>query len=412
MSQSTIDHCQLTPADWNDLLPEQIPQWQVINQAYIALSDPYTNALDGGTFPANMGQQIRTLIPGRPVMNQSYTRPAFSPWLNNACGVSGPIAQPSNNAYETTPAYMTGRSELLCVAQTYDQVLQTLGIYIDTMKKGLYELNLIDARINYHDLSGLKFVANTAGNIGTLLTGDFLSISTPYNWGYGLPNAYMSWQALLAIMNEMRNRVRDIELWPGSADGMFAGIFSYEQIEIFRNTGDIKSDVQSAIKGSYDDAKKAEWRYSWIEYPYRGIQFGIDQQPLRFNAINADGSPAFIDPYITEPATFGYNNVVNPNWQIALYEIGFLLTKNTLRKLVPEDYTGEAQAVFPHQFWNGELHWINNKDMGCNPRGEFGYFDYMFVRAYQPLRTWGICAIAYQRCQTDIGLQTCAKETS
>jgi len=405
---SDINNCILTPAEYNSLLPEQIPQYLIENVQYVALNDPFSGVVDGGTFPANEGEQVRTLVQSRPVMNQSLVRPAFYPWLNNACGTSGPIAQPGNTLFTTTPEYLEGESELLCLSETYDKVRDTLMQYIDTMKKGLFEINRDDTRINLHDLSGMKFVALQNQPLAQMLTGGLNVVGAPYNFANGLPNAYMSWEALLAIMNYIRTVIRNVEYWPGMSGGMFSGICSMEQLEIFRNNAELRQEQLAAIKGSYDDAKDAYWEYAWQKYPYRGIQFGIDEQPLRYNAVNSDNTPAFIDPLIVQQTTFGEQMVTNPNWDDALYEVMFLFTKWPFRKLVPENYTGEGKVVFSPQFFNGELQWVNNPDMGCNRRGDLGQFLYRYVRAWQPVRPHGVVAITYQRCQSSLSLFGCS----
>ena len=406
-----INTCFVTPAQYATFLPEQIAQYHVESQEYVALKDPYSGVVDGGTFPSYQGAEVRTLVTGRPVMNQSQTRPSFMPWVNAGCNSCGPVSLPGNVVYTSTPQYLNGESEFMCLSEVYVKVRDTMMGYIENMKKGVFELNRNDTRIALHDLAGISFVARQFEGIGTLLQGGLNDVATPYNFSLGLPNANMSWEGLIAIMDYQRTVIRNLEYFPG---GMFGGICSADQLEIFRNGAQLRTEQLAAIKGGGDQAgaQEAYWQYSWQEYAYRGVKFTWDEQPLRFNTIDLYGNPIFIDPEIPDPVSFGDSMTTNPAWLSALYEVMLLVTNNTLRKLIPENFTGEDGVVFKPQFWTGELKWINNPDMRDNKLGNMGLFFYQYVRAWEPVKPHGIVKIAYLRCQSNLNLLGCSNYPS
>ncbi len=160
-------------------------------------------------------------------------------------------------------------------------------------------------------------------------------------------------------------------------------------------------------KASQDVLKK----YAFIEYPYRGIKLGIDQQPLRFNTVNGDGFPVLIEPLVRTVTDYGVENATNPAWVNALYEVGFLLSKGTFKRLVPERFVGEGSMKFDPQFIMGELDWHYVKDNVCNVWGDFGFHKYQIVRAFQARRPHGVVPVLYKRCTEDLGLTTCTALT-
>ena len=59
-------------------------------------------------------------------------------------------------------------------------------------------------------------------------------------------------------------------------------IGSQSQLNVFRDELNVHQDLQYLTTGRYEIGNESITGYSW-EGPYRGIAFGIDQQPLRFN---------------------------------------------------------------------------------------------------------------------------------
>ncbi len=183
---------------------------------------------------------------------------------------------------------------------------------------------------------------------------------------------------------------------------------------MLRNEAGVKADLLALTTGNVTAVQDVLQKYAFIDLPYRGIKLAIDQQPLRFNTVDANGNPVYIEPLIRTVTDYGVENLSNPAWQAARYEVGFLVSKGSFRRLVPERFVGEGSFRFEPQFVMGELQWTNFRDNVCNVWGDFGYHIYQIVRAFQARRPHGVIPVAYKRCSQDLGLsdQTCGTLTT
>ena len=405
--------CNLSIDQWNDLLPQQNPIIKLNAAQYIALTDPYSNMFMGGTFDSGEGENIVSLAPTNPVLNQSLITPALQDWVLNSCGEIGPSADWGSTQFTTLPQWYSGKSPQVCVSVAYPKVEDNYTRAVDTMKMGIGELKRSDARYQMLTNSGLKFIATTSSNIGLNLAGGENDVKTPFPFGLvGYPTSYLTWKMLLSIMDYVRFQIRMVEYFPGMADGMFTFIGGPETIEILRNDGGLNSDMSDAVKGSFKDAKDARWKYAFIEYPYRGVQFGIDAQPLRYNVLDpVTGQPTYIEPRIKQATTYGFTMVANPDWMLAKYEIAILFTKDTFSWLMPKQYQGEDGMKFPAQYYSGETSWVNPLT-DCNPFQNKGRFYWQITRAIQAVRPHGVIGITFQRCQSDLGGANCPNVTT
>jgi hypothetical protein len=203
----------------------------------------------------------------------------------------------------------------------------------------------------------------------------------------------------------MMREVLLVEPWEGKqGEPVMKVIGSHEIIDFLRDDAEVRDDHRYMAAGSYDSGKNAITRYLW-EGPYRGMAFGVDPQPLRFNQMT--GSPAapdFIEPEIAWEVDNAVGSRPSSAWVHAKYEVLLVLGKGSFRKLAPETYTGEGSFRFPAQGISGELMWVNLKDNDKNVWQDFGRHHYQFSRAYKPERPHAVCAVAYARKQTDFGL--------
>lgn len=403
--------CQVFgPEFYNNTLPTQIPQIETSGQEYIRLTDPYSGLVGSGTFPANQGELLRKIVVSPPALQQSQVRPEKQPWIGQGCGLCGPIALPGNTEFQTFPQVTPGRSQFLCLSDTYAKVMSTLSSYVKTMKAGVAEMVRNDTRIQLHDLSGTKFVARQNTSFDSLVTGGLNQVGVQYNFAGGLPNAPMSFKALFELRRYLVEDLRQIELYDNETVRVIVGT---QQLEYIRNNGGLNTDQRDATKGSFARVKDARWQPFWDNVWYRGFSFARDEQPLRFNVVNDDGTPSFIPPQILDNTSYGVLPTVNPDWQNALYEVGVMATDNGFLKVIPNrGYTGEGEARFAPQFYGGEMQWINNKDNQFNPTGNLGYFYYQYIRGFLPERPHGIAWFAYQRCQSDLNLIGCDNSQS
>lgn len=397
--------CGLTASDYSNGIASQVSVLRNDVIRFIALNDPYSNVVEGGTTPNNVGEQIKTLVTSRLVTNQSLTAPVFGA-LSAACGTEGPQSEFGQTEFITSMEVLRGKGPVICVNQARYAVLDAYRIAEQNMKDAIKTVNSADIRNQLLRLSGVKAVLTTgATSLGQVLTGGYNQVSV--NFLGGVPTAPVSYKFLVALSNYMRDNLSP-EFFGDGAGQYFVFIGSSDQIESLRNDTNVKSDLQSFSAGSFSDAKNELMKYAFIDYPYRQIKLAIDQQTLRFNTVNASGFPVFIEPLIRTVTDFGVQNQTNPAWVNANYEVGFLVSKGAFRRLVPERFVGEGTMKFDAQYIMGELMWSNIRDNQCNPWGDFGYHLYQIVRAFQARRPHGVIPILYKRCAMDLGLSTCA----
>lgn len=396
--------CTLDAADFSTGIANQVAVLRNEMIRYIALNDPYANLVDGGSTPNNMGETIRTLVTNRMVTNQSLTEPSFSPLIDQ-CGVIGPAAENGQTEFVTQLETMRGKGPTICLQQARYSVLESYRIAQQNMQDAIKALNAADIRNQLLTLSGVKVVLKAgATSLGQILTGGYNQTSVDFLGG--LPTAPVSHKFLVVLSNYMRDNLSP-EFYGEGAGAYFVFIGSSQTIEALRNEAGVKADLLALVTGNEKAAQDEIKKYAFIDYPYRGLKLAIDQQPLRFNTVDGDGFPNLIEPLVRTVADYGVENATNPDWVNADYEVNFLVSKGTFKRLVPERYVGEGTMRFPAQFVMGELTWTNIADNICNPRNEFGYHLYDITRAFQAKRPHGVIPILSKRCAEDLGLATC-----
>jgi hypothetical protein len=372
---------------------------------FIALNDVYSNVVEGGTTPNNMGEEIKTLVTDRMVTGQSLTRPVFSPTIDSG-GSIGPAAKFGQTLFTTRLETLRGKGPTICLQQSRFAVEDSYSIAEQNLKDAIKALHSADIRNQLLTKSGVKVVAKAgATSLSQIMTGGYNDVAVDFVGG--VPTSGVTHQMLVALSNYMRDNLSP-EFFGSGAGQHFVFIASSDMVESIRNQAGIKAETLAFTQGSDGGAKNALAKYAFIEYIYRGLKLGIDQQPLRFNEVDADGFPVLIEPLVETVTDQGVANKANPAWITAKYEVGFLVSKGTFKRLVPERYLGEGSFKFPPQYVMGELEWTNIKDNITNPRGEFGYHLYDITRAFQARRPHGVIPVLYKRCAADLGLSTCS----
>lgn len=397
-------YCDLTPEQYSQGIANQVSSLRQEVIRYLAINDPYANLIEGGTTPNNSGTEIKTLVTNRMVTGQSLTVPAFSDTID-ACNTNGAAAKYGTTEFTTKLQTLRGEGPVICLNQARYAVLDAYRVAEMNLKDAVKSLNSADIRAQLLTLSGVKAVLNTgATSLGQILTGGYNQVAV--NFLGGVPSAPVTHKFLVALSNYMRDNLSP-EFFGEGAGSHFVFIAGSEQVEALRNEAGVKQDVLAAVAGSFKDTKDALMKYAFVEYPYRQIKMAIDQQPLRFDTVNGSGFPNFIEPLIETVTDYGVENATNPAWVNAKYEVGFLVSKNTFKRLIPERFLGEGLAKFDAQFVMGELQWFYSKD-SCNKFGDNGQFLYQLVRAFQARRPHGVIPILYKRCAQDLGLSvTC-----
>lgn len=400
--------CTLTSADFDSGILSQVAPLRNELIRFIMLNDPYANLVDGGTTPNNMGETIRTLVTDRVVTNQSLTRPEFGPTIES-CGTIGPASEFGQVEFTTQLETLRGKGPTICLNQSRFAVLDSYRIAEQNLKDGIKTVFSADIRNQLLTLSGVKAVLKVgATSLGQILTGGYNQVAVDFLGG--LPTTGVTHKFLVALSNYMRDNLSP-EFFGSGSGQFFVFIASSDQIEALRNQTNVINDTHAFITGNVKESIDAQMKYAFIDYPYRAIKLAIDQQPLRFNTVDADGFPVLIEPLVRTAVDSGVANLTNTEWIEALYEVGFMVSKGAFRRLVPERYVGEGSFKFQPQFIMGELDWLNIRDNVCNPWQDFGYHIYQIVRAFQARRPHGIVPVLYKRCALDFGFATCDSVT-
>lgn len=363
---------------------------------------PYVDVLPGGTMESGVSDTQRVAVQERAVLNQSLVRPTFT-LDRQMCGQTGPAAEVGSTEYTYSLETNRGKGPLVCIKGMWSAFKTAYSAAEDSLKKQLIQLNNADVRITLTDRSGCKVVIRAGESFSNMFDGDMQRIDTPFTTAVGLPNAQPNVKFLQYLGRFMREDLL-VEPFEGkNGESVMRFIGSQEVIDNLRDDANVREDHRYIAAGSYDIGKMTLTRYTW-EGPYRGLAFGIDPQPLRFNLLNGSGQPVYIEPEIAVETDNGVASRPNPAWVRAKYEVALLMGQDSFRKLAPETYTGEGSFKFPAQSVTGELIWRNIEDNENNVWRDYGRHYYQFTRAYKPERPHAVCAIAYARQQVDFGL--------
>jgi len=371
----------------------------------LARKSPYINILGGGTIP-NVSDVVRSVVQERAVLASSLAEPAFVNDVN-MCGVGAEADEVGNTEYQYQLQTLRGRGPRVCIKTSRTAFKGSYHQAQIALEKGILQIMNADVRATLLRKSGVKFLAKKGAAFDALVTGDAQAIGTSF--AAGLPDATMNFRSLYKLGTLMRE---DLLVDPfGTEKGdFFMVLASIDQLEVFRNTADVKEDLLYLTAGSY---KVGEENISGYRFQgYRGFGFGVDTQPLRFNTVS-DGQPVLLEPEIGVTVSNGGKGARrNPAWVSAQYEIGFLIGGDSFKRLTPESYTGEGTFKFAPQLSMGELEFVAQRDNDCNLFLDYGQHIYQISRAYQPIRPHAVVPFAYKRCNFDTGFESCPSSGS
>jgi hypothetical protein len=372
----------------------------------LARRSPYIGILGGGTLP-NVSTVVRSVIQERSFVASSLAAPVFVNDVSE-CGVLGGTDQVGTTEYQYQLQTLRGMGPQVCVKTARTAFKGGYLAAQVALEKGVLQIMNSDIRYQLQLQSGVKFVANSTLPFSQALTGDMQQINTLFN--PTLPNSTCTFAVLQKLAVFLREEMLADPFEDDAMGTMYKAIFSEEQILQFKNELDVRLDHRAMVTGKYQLGERQIAGYSW-EGPYRGVSFGVDAQPLRFNNFYTSGplagTPQFIEPEIGVSVTQGVGARRNPNWVTAQYEVGFLMAQDSFNRLTPEMYTGEGTFKFAPQLFMGELEWFYLRDR-CNPYGDFGNHIYQIQRAYQPQRPQNVIPIIYQRCPYNFSYYLCA----
>ena len=139
---------------------------------------------------------------------------------------------------------------------------------------------------------------------------------------------------------------------------------------------------------------------------FRGIDFGEDQRPLRYNWTGS--AYVAVEPYVSVAGTTGNIEVVNPGWLVASHEVGFLFARNSFERQVPAKWVGEGRVKWAQQMFGGEVIFGAYPDMVQNFFRNYGVLAFQIGRAYRPIYPWFVLPILYHRCLENDNVASCS----
>ena len=377
----------------------------------LARKSPFTNVLEGGTLPNGISDTTRSIVQERAVSGQSLVAPAFASDLSE-CGDAGQLAQVGSTEYTETLGTIRGRGPRVCVKTTRAAFQGSYPAAEDALKKSIIQINNSDIRYTLATRCGAKLTVNSTQTFGQMFSGDAQAIDVPFQTdsGTGLPDSPITFALLKYAMNFMRE---DLLVDPFENDVEQGGIFKFiggmDQCELFRAELGITNDARSLTTGRYKFGEKTLLGYSF-NGPYRGVAFASDTQDLRFDSLDINGQPVYIEPEIAANVTKGVAARMNPAWAHAKYATALLIGADSFRRRVPEQYTGAGSFKFPPQMAQGELEFAVIRDNTLNLFGDYGQHLYQISRSYRPERPHAVMAINYLRATSGFGLVPTAVE--
>lgn len=373
----------------------------------LAANSPYMNVISGGTFPAGTSDAIRSVVQMQAAPGDSLAVPTFV-CDTEICGQQGHQDLTDTVDFTVKLESFRGRGPSICVKKGFAAFKGSYTIAEDSLKKLVTQYVNADIRAQLYLRSASKFVANSLWDFNSLFTGG-AETDLGVKFLNQLPNGPMTFKALHYLARHLKEVL--FGEWYSSDKGSphFRFIGGSDQIEYYRSEVGVQNVMVALTTGGYQLGETALTAYGFETSPaYRGIAFGMDQRPLRYNTVT-NGVPNLINPVVlvsNSSKKTAYAKV-NPTWLAADYEIGMLIADGSFERQVPERYVGEGSFKFAPQLHMGELDWHYVIDNECNSRGDFGWHQYQITRAYKPLRPQHIIPIAYKRCKADLGLVAC-----
>lgn len=367
---------------------------------YTIRKSPYASTIPTGTID-NRSILQRSIAIERALPSASLVRPAFVA-DELLCGTAGDQALLGSTEFEFQLEAIRGRGPMICYRQARTAWPSTYAGLYAALKQSLLDITASDIRITLHDLSGCKLTAVSGTAFENCFAGEMFAIGTPYP--NLTPDGPISFRGLELAATHMRETLY-AEPWDGDNDeGSALFIAGQNQIQLLRDEADIRDDIRALTTGRYAQGEQTITGYRF-KGPYKGISFGVDPMPLRADTLTA-GQPNFVEPLVATEVTVGTAGRPNDAWISAPYEVGFLIFKNSFKRLLPTEYK-IAGFDFPAPIDNDGLKfkWLDDAD--CHLFNDYGLHLFTISRAFQPLQPHAVCPVLYARCTSDTGIVAC-----
>ena len=374
----------------------------------LAANSPFIGILAGGTFRSGIGDTVVSAVEMQAAPGDSLAVPTFID-QTLLCGTRGTQEKTGKVEFSYKLQGKRGQGPKVCVKEGFGAFKTSYQTAEDALRKLITQYINADVQAQLVLKSATKASAIAGGTIPSNTVGGTEN-DIDITWtGLALPNAALSFKALHAWARYLKEGLfGEMFSADGKAQPHFRAIGGSDIIESFRAEVGVENVLLALTTGGYKLGENSVSAYAFESSPaYRGIAFGTTHRPLRYNEVDGDGIPIFLNPVETvqessEDCT-AYAQP-NPEWAAALYEILILVAEGTFERQVPEQYVGEGTFKYAPQLHAGELEWHYVKDNTCNQWGDFGWHNYQITRAYKPLRPQHIIPIAFKRDQVDLGL--------
>lgn len=165
--------------------------------------------------------------------------------------------------------------------------------------------------------------------------------------------------------------------------------------DLIRSDPELRSDFRFAFEGM---GEKSPLLSAYGEsIAYNRYKHVIDY-PQRFDVVG--GVTVERHPYkAATAATVGYKQDLDPLYRWAAYQISVVHIPTVMKELVPRPISNMGGGFnFDPQKYMGEFGFKVIVDKKCNPLGNKGFFDALFMSASEPMETWHGFAIAHLNC--------------
>lgn len=383
-----------------NLVTLQLPRIQEeINEA-AARRSPWLNVLEGGTVDLiNEDNSYTSTVFEHAVPPGSYIEPVF---VDSDSAFSIPDEDLTGQTQFTTKLQTYyGRSASVDVKKAVHYLKNSLGSAERALQRLIVDLKNNDIRINLYNKSGVKYVAQV-GDGSENVTGGYNVVSAPFLSEY--PTGRISFTTLTNLMDYMHETL-EVEKFGDGMNGHFVFLGGQSIVNTMRNEGLISSITTALTQGGVTEGENRFKTYMFTDFQNQGIRMGVDQFPLRYNYLKADGSPLLIESHEQVATDDGYAHRVSNAWRNATYEIGFLIGKGSFKYRVPVSWNGESKWKWAPQMTSGELQFINQRDNSTNMFQRYGYFIYQIDRLIETCIPHAIMPIAFRRANSDFGVE-------
>jgi len=382
--------------------------------AALAANVPYLSVLPQKTFEAQVSPIHVSVVQGRTVPGTSMTFPTFNTMGSvTAIGPNAGNSKSGTSAYQYQAKIYQDFSDVIALNVAYNAFKESLTSQLQAVQQYSTELINADTRAEIFTRSGVKAVVQSSAAFYATISGGQQQIDTP------LPNTYSDTRLSFQLLHHYaRYLTQDLLAWKfgegenahvrfiGSADilealrqdlGGAAGPGGYVQYPIGPLAANSIAGDKEAMKGMTGYLFKPM---------FRGIDFGEDQRPLRYNWTGS--TYVAVEPYVQVAGTTGNIEVVNPGWLVASHEVGFLFARNSFERQVPAKWVGEGRVKWAQQMFGGEVIFGAYPDMVQNFFRNYGVLAFQIGRAFRPIYPWFVLPIVYKRCNVDDAPASCS----